>query len=711
MGRTGKIAAIVAGVVIAIPVVGIVVLKSLDFNEYRGLIAERAKAATGRELAIKGDLKLAVSFTPSLAVDRVSFANAPWGSRPEMATLGRLAAEVDLWPLFSGTLKVNRLVMSDLDLLLETDAKGRGNWELEGLAKAGAKPAEKTAVADAGKKIAIPVVEKIRFDNVKVTYLDGRSGKRTLAVVKSLDVASRGLDDPIRFALEAAFNDAPVKVSGQLGSAGEFMAGAKPFPIALEAVALDARFGISGTVAKIQEGKGFKLALSAGAADLGKTVAAAAALAGAPVGQVLAPGKAFELAANMNDDGGRYNLTDLNLKLGSSDLSGKVSVSLAGVRPEVKADLAARAIDTKDLLAPAAPAKTPPPARADDGRVFPADPLPLDGLKAADAELAFQAKRVLHEGLAIEDVSVGLSLKGGRLQVKPLAAAVSGGRVAGEAALDASRAPASLSAKLEVRKLDYGRLLDHYGVKNMVSGVLDVTVEASGDGASVRAIMAGLNGKLRVVTENGKIESGALKIASADVLSALPFFKSEGDKDLRCGVVHFDVASGLATGRTILIETGGLSVVGRGTVNLADETLNLTVDPRAKKTSLLKLAAVPVKVGGTLARPSVVPDAAEAAAGLVKGVVGGATGVAGGVKGLIGGLVGQEATGKSVDETDYCVLALAGKPLTPAKGAAPAAAPLPAAGGQPQAPQQQPQNPVEDVVKGVGGAIKGLFGK
>ena len=42
---------ILSGVVILV-VAGIVIIKSLDFNEYRGLIAEQVKSATGRNLTI-----------------------------------------------------------------------------------------------------------------------------------------------------------------------------------------------------------------------------------------------------------------------------------------------------------------------------------------------------------------------------------------------------------------------------------------------------------------------------------------------------------------------------------------------------------------------------------------------------------------------------------------------------------------------------------
>ena len=57
-----------------------------------------------------------------------------------------------------------------------------------------------------------------------------------------------------------------------------------------------------------------------------------------------------------------------------------------------------------------------------------------------------------------------------------------------------------------------------------------------------------------------------------------------------------------------MFETGGLSMIGHGGVNLKDETIDINIDPRAKKVSLLKLAIVPFNIGGTLAKPTVIPD-------------------------------------------------------------------------------------------------------
>lgn len=75
---------VAAGVVLVIIVAAVVALRSMDFNKYKGLIAGQVKSATGRELKIGGNINLEIGFSPAVVVEDVSFANAPWGSRPDM---------------------------------------------------------------------------------------------------------------------------------------------------------------------------------------------------------------------------------------------------------------------------------------------------------------------------------------------------------------------------------------------------------------------------------------------------------------------------------------------------------------------------------------------------------------------------------------------------------------------------------------------------
>src|SRR5262245_42705665 len=105
-----------------------VALYTIDVDRYARLAIAEVKTATGRELVIRG--KLQISLFPRLGVraEDVSFANPAGASRPEMVKAKRVDAAVALWPLLQRRIEITRLAVSDIDLLLEKDAKGVGNW-------------------------------------------------------------------------------------------------------------------------------------------------------------------------------------------------------------------------------------------------------------------------------------------------------------------------------------------------------------------------------------------------------------------------------------------------------------------------------------------------------------------------------------------------------------------------------------------------------
>jgi hypothetical protein len=73
--------------VVAVVVAGVAVLSTMEFEELRGVIEAEAEKATGRKLTIAGDIDLEISLSPAIAVEDVRFANADWGSRPELMAL------------------------------------------------------------------------------------------------------------------------------------------------------------------------------------------------------------------------------------------------------------------------------------------------------------------------------------------------------------------------------------------------------------------------------------------------------------------------------------------------------------------------------------------------------------------------------------------------------------------------------------------------
>ena len=115
MKKLKRIVTGVVAVLVAIMVAGYVILSTMDFEDLRETIQAEARAATGRDLIIAGPINLEISLTPAIQLEQVTFANAEWGSRPEMVTLDRFEVEVALIPLFSGDIEVRRLVIVRAD--------------------------------------------------------------------------------------------------------------------------------------------------------------------------------------------------------------------------------------------------------------------------------------------------------------------------------------------------------------------------------------------------------------------------------------------------------------------------------------------------------------------------------------------------------------------------------------------------------------------
>jgi len=153
------------GLIILVVVVGVVLLSVQDVNKFKDFLARKVSERTGRELIIAGNFDLSISFSPSITADNVTFENAAWGTRPEMLKLGHVEAKVALFPMLGGDIEVERLILEDMDLLVETNEDGVGNWVF------GEKKAEGNG--DGGGR-ELPVIEDLQVRNALVVIAMAR---------------------------------------------------------------------------------------------------------------------------------------------------------------------------------------------------------------------------------------------------------------------------------------------------------------------------------------------------------------------------------------------------------------------------------------------------------------------------------------------------------------------------------------------------------
>ncbi len=636
-----KIIKIVVGL-FAAAVIGIVaVVSTLDVNQYKGEIIEVAEKATGRKLQIGGDLQFAFSLVPTVVIEDVKFSNASWGSKPEMLTLDKFEVQVSLLPLLSGNIQINRVILLEPNILLETNKKGLGNWIFA------SKKAEEDAPSESGGSSPSIVVNEVRLENATIVYKDGVTGQETKLVIEKIVTESNSVDDPLSVIMKVVYNELPIELKGSLGSLNQ-LTGNDSYPIDLKMNVSGADIALKGQIAKPMDGKGFDIDVSFNVDSL----ADLSELAGSDLPE-LGP---VSFTGKLTDSKGAYSIKTMKLVLGNTDLSGDVTVNISGKRPAISANLSSNLIDLIELAGDEQQAGKEEPKE----RLFSSDPLPLEGLKSVNANVSINAKQIKTSSLVLEKTKIVVTLKNGNLAIKPLSTLLAGGSLNGNITLNTSGKIATLLTDISIKGLEPSQLGD---LKDKISGATtDISIKVKGSGNSVSQIMAGLNGKLLLQSGKGELKGSAASTASTDLLTMLnPMAKSTDGTQLECAVVHFNIKDGIATAdKGIAFATTQMNIIGSGTVDLKTEKLDIGINPQAREgvgISAGQLAGL-VRLGGTLANPKPTTDVKAALA----------TGLSVGTAVATGGLslLAQGLLDRSTADEDPCATALGIKSTTTA---------------------------------------------
>lgn len=664
-----------------------------DINQYKDKIVEAVRANTGRDFQINGELRLAPSLVPTVAVEGVSLGNAPWAGATPMLSVARFEAQIALLPLLKKNIEVKRLLLVEPRIQLETDQDGRGNW----LLGTGSEATGQTTTAPADP-VALPAlaINEVRIERANIRYVDGQSGQTTELFMTALTVHSAGFANEIALTAEAAVNQVPLSLRATLGSLDALL-GNRDYPLKLNASLPGAKLALDGRLAKPLAASGLTMRVSLEIdrlSDLNPLAGEALPEAGPIV---------FNGALSETKSG--YAVQPFTARIMDNELTGEAEIDLSGARPALIADLAARQLDLspfqgQDQAKADATDSTGAPEAVSVKKVFPSDPLPLAGLKAADVTLQFKTGALITRTLTLNDLNLSLKLDNGKLRIAPLSAKVAGGSLMANIGLDAGGGNSALwDHNIELRQIEPGQL-PGFRDKQLLSGAkTDISSQGKGAGASVGAIMAGLDGNLLIRTGQGRITARALESDAANaLLNTLTLFNpAAGRRDasaLECAVINFAIKDGIAVADNgIGIATGKVNVLGAGDINLKTEALDLGITPRAKAGAGLsagQLAGL-VRLGGTLAAPRAKTDT-EAA--LMAGIKAGSAVAAGGWSALAKGLLGGD-TGAAQNP---CDIALGLAPLKTSPG--------------PSAEQNTPAqktDAVKEAVEGLGEALKKLF--
>ncbi len=318
--RIWRWVAIIVGLVVVLPIAGVAIfLATLDLDQYKPRITAAVEQATGRKLELNGPIGLGLSLVPTLQLRDVSFANMPGGSRAQMVTVQQVDIELALLPLIGKRVELRRLVLTAPDIVLETDAQGRPNWQFQPAAAQPAQPAQPAVPSAAGPGLSFGL-GRISVTDGRLTYHDGQTRKTHALVVHSLSLRSEDGSGPLRLEGDFVLDSHAFTLAGDMGPLARLMdpaeaASTTPFPLNLALEAEGARLGLAGSVAQPRQAKGWRVELTARVPELARF---AHWVPDVPLPAL----RNIQLSVGAADVGAALpELTDLKLSIGESDLA------------------------------------------------------------------------------------------------------------------------------------------------------------------------------------------------------------------------------------------------------------------------------------------------------------------------------------------------------------------------------------------------------
>ena len=239
-----------------------------DLSRHKGRIEAFVTQLVGRPFAIDGTFQLEVLPAIAVVAERVRLANAQGSSQPQMVEVGRLSLNIGLWSLISGPVDVRSIEVSDVAVLLEKDAGGKGNWVFgEASGEAGAPAPAPEAPGSGSGAAGIPVViQHAKLANVRVAFREpGKKERVALIETLTIDPGSAGL---LAISGKGSLDEFPASVTGELGPLAALVSG-RDIRMAIQLALGELRLEANGGLGRLDPLDGADLALKIGHPDIG----------------------------------------------------------------------------------------------------------------------------------------------------------------------------------------------------------------------------------------------------------------------------------------------------------------------------------------------------------------------------------------------------------------------------------------------------------
>jgi uncharacterized protein involved in outer membrane biogenesis len=400
----------VVGLVILVLGAALVVPGFINWNDYKSEITAKAKEATGRRLAIDGDIGFTILPTPALQVSRLRLANMRGATAPEMVTIDSLEVEVALIPLLSGEIQIKRVRVSKPVISIEVNAKGKANYDFG----AGSSRGGGTSGTDLS-------LDSLVIEDAELTYIDAKSGTNESIEGLSAKLSAGSLQGPFKATGRLTARDLTTTFEASTGALNTGRS--IPLNLALGLANGAGTLSFKGNLSKASADGTLKGKLVVTAPDALTLVQALKPVIGSDIPELPALKQKLSLNGDLEASAKAAAFNNIVTKIGETTAAGAISVDLAKV---LNIDLA---LDVNrvnmDTWLQAAPAK--PSSDDDASTVATEDAAPFVIPADISGSAALTVSGITWQGSAIRQVQASASISKGIVNIEKIAAHLPGG--------------------------------------------------------------------------------------------------------------------------------------------------------------------------------------------------------------------------------------------------------------------------------------------
>ncbi|UOD28091.1 AsmA family protein [Massilia violaceinigra] len=613
IARRTKIILAVVAVLVAIPLIALAILLTYDWNKARPWLNAKASEAIDRPFNIKGNLDLSWE-KPSAVMaerDRTWRDLVPWPhlvandvhvGQPggmgtgDMASVKQFSFSLNPFSLLHKTIAIPVLRFDAPAIDLRRDKDGKNNWTF----RKEDKPAR--------WKLDL---ERVVFTKGVVKFHDA---VEDIDLTADVDTVNADPAYGISWKLRGTYNNGPVSGGGKAGAVLSLKEQSTPYPVQADLRVGKTHIEIEGTITKPTKLAAVDVRLKLSGASMARLYT----LTGLLLPETPAFRTEGRLTGELGEDGSRWVYDKFTGKVGSSDIAGHMEYQTGKPRGKLSGKVSSKLLQFADLgPLVGADSNASKEARGVEavqpsGKVLPVESFRTERWTAIDADVHYAAERIVREKqLPISKLSTHLILKDGVLTLAPMNFQMAGGSVTSTIKLDGSgngKQAIKATAKVSARHIKIKELFPSVEGMKATVGQINGDAQLSSTGNSVASLLGASNGEVKALIDEGTVSKMLLEQAGLNI-GNIVLTKLFGDKQvkLNCMASDFQVTNGLMQTRTFVVDTEEAAITGDGTINLANEQMDLTLNPKTKGLRIFSLRS-PLHLRGSFSKPEVSVD-------------------------------------------------------------------------------------------------------